>query len=285
MSDQSSRPEPVDAGEIMFVEKYRGMLNTDSGMALSFDPSECRGFEPRARNRVTIARIEGMQAFGLALISEQPDPPFQRPAVSTEALNTLLREARGQTAAERITLEALTKRLPSIDWEATFSDVERKEDGLEPAALVDALVHLQRPFERHEIEQVLAVEPTVTSLENPFLRIGDRWPNSWLSFLAWSNGGDFFTGERGFQDMLSIEEVREYTTLYGIAHFLPRAIPFAMDGGGGVYMFDTREDPEAGEYPIVFCHSSEVGAGWSAATRLEDSFVECCSSTISPDDV
>jgi hypothetical protein len=147
--------------------------------------------------------------------------------------------------------------------------------------------HLQRPFGRNQIEEVLAIEPGVTSLQNPFTRIEDQWPVSWLSFLRWSNGGDFINGEngeRGFQDMFSLEQVREYTTLYGIAHFLPGAIPFAMDGGAALYMFDTRKSPNAGEYPIVFCHSSEVGGGWDSVTRLEDSFLACCQSTVDPND-
>ena len=48
------------------------MLNTKTGMALNFHPSECREFKPAARNIVAIDRIEGMQAFGLTLAVLRP---------------------------------------------------------------------------------------------------------------------------------------------------------------------------------------------------------------------
>jgi hypothetical protein len=143
-------------------------------------------------------------------------------------------------------VEALSSRLADVDWATVFAEVNRKEGGLDPQALAAALAGIQRPFERDEIEEMLAIEPEIDSLQNSLAQVEDRWPGSWLSFLNWSNGGDFINGDRGFQDMFSVDQVREYTTCYGVAAFLPGAIPFAMDGGGCLYMFDTREAPISG---------------------------------------
>src|SRR4051812_47256691 len=40
-------------------------------------------------------------------------------------------------------------------------------------------------------------------------------PASYLSFLAWSNGGFFLSGDREFQ-MLAAEELREYMLTYRV---------------------------------------------------------------------
>ena len=255
------------------------MVHAKSKLALSFDPRECRGFSPAAGNQVAIERIEGLQALGLTLIAATPEPRFTMPVVPTEAVDALLRETKKTAGKPRaVDPEKLMEGLPKIDWPAVFTEINRKEDGLAASVLARELENLQRPFERDEIKEVLSVEPRLTSLLNPLARVGDRWPGSWLSLLSWSNGGDFINGERCFQDMFSVAQVREYTTLYGIPNYLPDAIPFAMDGGAGIYFFDARQPPDAGEYPVVFCHSSEVGGGWEAVTPLNRSFLSCCQS-------
>ena len=134
------------------------------------------------------------------------------------------------------------------------------------------------------IVQILEFGPDATMLPNPLGLVENRWSDTWLSFLSWSNGGDFTTGERAFQDMFSLAQVREFTTLYCIVQSLPGAIPFAMDGGSALYMFDVRREPVEGEYPTVFCHCSEVADGWEAVTRLESTFVAVCRSTADPND-
>jgi len=279
LQDNKGDGGPVDEGEIMFVDPERGMLNTKSGMALNFHPNECRGFEPAARNIVGIERIEGMNAFGLTLVAEEPAPIFSQPTISEGAVEHLISEAQQAPSPQPMLVETLSSRLADVDWTTIFAEVNRKEDGLDPQALAAALAGIQRPFERDEIEEMLAIEPEIDSLQNSLARVEDRWPDSWLSFLSWSNGGDFINGDRAFQDMLSVDQVREYTTCYGVAALLPGAIPFAMDGGGSLYMFDTREAPISGEYPIVFCHSSEIIDGWDAVTALENSFLVCCRAT------
>ena len=42
---------------------------------------------------------------------------------------------------------------------------------------------------------------------------------------------------------------------YELPEYMPNAVSFAMDGSGNHYMFDMREEPINGEYPILFAHS------------------------------
>jgi SMI1 / KNR4 family (SUKH-1) len=77
-------------------------------------------------------------------------------------------------------------------------------------------------------------------------------PDSYLDFLRWSNGGSFFNCERSFDPFFNTTEIREYLLAYHIPQYMPEALPFAFDGGGSFYLFDMRQPPTNGEYPILF---------------------------------
>ena len=264
----------------MFASAEGGMLNTDDGLALKFEASQCLGFTPSDRDRVSIERIEGMQAFGLRKLPAAPPPPFARPTVSAAAIDAVLRAAT--PPAPPLDAATVQAKLRVIDWPGVFTAIERTRPGLSSPALTDGLARLVRPFERDEVKEVLSFDPRTArpSLDNPLQRVGTRWPGAWLSLLAWSNGGTFVSGERCFHDLLSLAEVREYTVLYGLVTHLPGAIPFALDGGGGLYVFDAREGE--GELPVAFIYQDDVERGWAEAEHLEASFLEVCRAQTPP---
>ena len=58
------------------------------------------------------------------------------------------------------------------------------------------------------------------------------FPESYLSFLRWSNGGSFFNGDRKFDGVFLTDKIREYLLCYWIPMKMPGAVPFSFDGGG-----------------------------------------------------
>ena len=120
------------------------------------------------------------------------------------------------------------------------------------------------------------------SQQNPFPK-NDRYydlyhpfdPSVWIlpkgklcgdffTFMKWSNGGAFYLGERIIQ-LFALEEIRGFMLAYNIPEYMPKALPFAFNGGGRFYLFDMRNKSNNGEYPIVCAPAG--GLGWS-----EDSF-------------
>ncbi|HEY4262442.1 MAG TPA: hypothetical protein VGM98_19930, partial [Schlesneria sp.] len=52
-------------------------------------------------------------------------------------------------------------------------------------------------------------------------------------------------------------------------------VPFALDGAGGFYLFDMRNGPVNGEYPIATAHAGNLG--WddeSAYAKCATTFAE-----------
>lgn len=98
-------------------------------------------------------------------------------------------------------------------------------------------------------------------------------PDSYISFLKWSNGGHFNLGDRVWQ-MWSSEELRR--DLLNVTMWMPCALPIAMNGGGVYYLIDMREPPVNGEYPIVAAHAGNLSWDADSCTHVADSFVEAC---------
>ena len=76
--------------------------------------------------------------------------------------------------------------------------------------------------------------------------------------------------------------MREYLLAYHVPQYMPRALPFAFDGSGRFYLFDMRDRPIQGEYPVLY-----VGAGslrYEDAVAVASSFVEACRGTTDPAD-
>ncbi|MFE0557432.1 SMI1/KNR4 family protein [Paenibacillus sp. NPDC058910] len=103
-----------------------------------------------------------------------------------------------------------------------------------------------------------------------------NFPASYLDLLKYSNGGEFQQGERLFQ-FFSTDDLREMNLAYELPEYMPKAVSFAMDGSGNHYMFDMREEPVNGEYPILFAHSGSLG--YEDCERVADSFPALCTET------
>ncbi len=88
------------------------------------------------------------------------------------------------------------------------------------------------------------------------------FPESYISFLAWCNGGGFGNGDRTF-DMYGFDDfvtgIREAMIENYVPEFFPDTVPFGSDGGLVLYLFDMREPAIRGEYPIICAEA----ASWS----------------------
>jgi hypothetical protein len=107
-------------------------------------------------------------------------------------------------------------------------------------------------------------------------------PKSILSLLAWSNGGEFRTGERWIQLFPALNPwhgIRAMMLAYHIPHWMYGALPFAMNGGGIFYLFDMRQDALNGEYPIVCAQAGNLGFAADECVRVAESLYELCNGT------
>jgi hypothetical protein len=146
-----------------------------------------------------------------------------------------------------------------VNWNALF-DEAYPEPGVPPTYLADNIIEqvVFGPLSEAELKEVRGrhgpddPDPATWSFPTrPF-------PPSYRSFLAWSNGGTFVTGEREFQ-MLMAQELREYLLLYDVPGLMPGAVPFGLNGAGGFYLFDMRNQPDGqGEYPILFAATDHL---------------------------
>lgn len=164
------------------------------------------------------------------------------------------------------------------DWAAVFDHAERNpplDPDLRDAVSASVCTHLD-PDEAAAVRDEAGPDPDAWSFPARPL------PPSYLDFLGWSNGGFFLTGDRELQ-MLAAEELREYMVTYRLPYQIPGSVPFALDGGGGVFLFDMRVPPDAaGEYPILFAATGDPG--YDAAIEVGRSFPAVCSGRTDPAD-
>jgi len=105
-------------------------------------------------------------------------------------------------------------------------------------------------------------------------------PRNYLAFLQWSNGGAFRKGTKWFDPIFQTEEVRGYLLAYDLPERMPGVLPFAFDGGGTFYIFDMRQPPRDGEYPVLVSHASNLGFG--ASRQIGVTFLEACQARDDP---
>jgi hypothetical protein len=166
--------------------------------------------------------------------------------------------------------------MTAIDWAAVFDHADRNPP-LDPGLRDAVSASVCTPPDAGERDAIVAEGgPDPDLWKFPARPL----PPSYLDFLCWSNGGFFLTGDRELQ-MLAAEELREYLLTYRLPYHRPGAVPFALDGGGGFYLFDLAEEPDGrGEYPIVFAPGGDL--------RFDDpeivgrSFVEVCRGRTKP---
>ncbi|WP_010243273.1 SMI1/KNR4 family protein [Acetivibrio cellulolyticus] len=109
-----------------------------------------------------------------------------------------------------------------------------------------------------------------------------NFPESYISFLQYSNGGEFENGDKYFQ-FFNIFEIRDINIAYHIPKYMEFAVSFAMDGNGNHYLFDMRHPPQSGEYPILAASSGNLG--YDDCRLIGNSFLQVCSEKISIDEI
>jgi len=178
-----------------------------------------------------------------------------------------------------------------MDW-ATVFDVKQKQRGASLAALDRFVSEVGQPITVREIRTVnrnqqnpfpstdplhatyRPFDPSVWVIPNSPL------PPAYLSFLRWSNGGQFGTGERWFQ-FFDTRGVRGMLLAYLLPQYMPGVLPIAFNGGGVFYLFDMREPMTDGEYPIICAHAGCFGWGPQEWRPVADSFLAACRGTSS----
>lgn len=181
--------------------------------------------------------------------------------------------------------------MAGVQWDEVFTKRSRAKGATE-AELLSFVSSLFLPLTGEEVAAI------TTSQSNPFpasdplhdaykpfdprnWRLpGTPLPASYLDFLRWSNGGSFLNGDRRFDPVFAANEVRGYLLSYHIPQYMPGAVPFAFDGGGRFYLFDMRQGPTDGEYPVLFVGSGNLG--YADTVHAGTSFIDACTRSTDP---
>lgn len=166
--------------------------------------------------------------------------------------------------------------MSDINWDAVFKEQIKRCRGAEDWEIEELTTTLANPISASEYKSLRKQEA-----EEP-----ERWilptgplPESYLSILRWSNGGEFRNGDRLMQFFPAIgkkEGVRTVLLSWTVPYSFPGIVPFATNGGGIFYAFDMRFRALDGEYWIV---AAEMGSSHKPY-RLEETFLDACKSRI-----
>ncbi|MGL4108437.1 SMI1/KNR4 family protein [Clostridium sp. LP20] len=114
-----------------------------------------------------------------------------------------------------------------------------------------------------------------------------EFPKSYLEFLKNNNGVIFGNEDRDFQFFTCQDDgkfgLREMNISYEFPEYMPGGVSFAMDGCGNHYIFDMRQEPIDGEYPILTSSS-----GWlefEDAKLVGETFTEVIKGKTSMDSI
>lgn len=141
-------------------------------------------------------------------------------------------------------------------WGTLFDDGQPKA-GASEEEIAEMISNLGQPLNADEVAQVNHFQAQYSG--DPFdpslwQMPADRpIPESYVSFVRWSNGGNFEQGDRYFQ-MWGVG-LRDMMLAFSTPEYVPGFVPFAFNGGGVMYGFDMREPPVDDEYPIVCMHT------------------------------
>jgi hypothetical protein len=177
-----------------------------------------------------------------------------------------------------------------VNW-SNFFDEAHLYPGATEAVIEQFIAEVSRPMSLAEIQEANAVQ------KNPF-REGDKhysswkpfdaaaWiipnrplPESYLSLLRWSDGGEFQAGRRLIQIFPTVDPkcgVRAMMLAYQLPEYMPGALPIGFDGCGTFYLFDMREPAVDWEYPVLTAHSGYLGWEPDAYSKLADTLIDAC---------
>jgi hypothetical protein len=182
-----------------------------------------------------------------------------------------------------------------MDWAKVF-DESYKQTGASDPALNRFVASVLAPLTCEEIDYINRNQ------RNPFPRTDPMYahfrpfdprawvlptgllPESYLSFLRWSNGGEFRTGEREF-GFFDADGARGMLLGYNLPQYMPGALPIAFNGGGIFYLFDMRRPPVRGEYPVVCASAGNIGWGADEHAVVAANFPKCCRGKVRVEDL
>jgi hypothetical protein len=172
-----------------------------------------------------------------------------------------------------------------IDWDKVFEQGNRKP-GASKEEIARFVAEVGRPLTAAEVAAVNRYQSNPWPESDPHhaewrpfdpsvWRMPDRpIPESYISFVRWSNGGDFTNGKRYFQ--MYGTGLRRMMLDRNIPQHMPGALPFAFNGGGVMYLFDMRESAVDGEYPILCASAGCLTFDPHYSPRVAGSFPEAC---------
>jgi len=151
-----------------------------------------------------------------------------------------------------------------MDWEQLFT-IHTKRESIGEEELGLTLTALLAPLSTEE-KWEYGVYYKELILRTP--------PEAYLSFLRWSNGGEFSRGER----LICFSPawmLRKGAIECAFGGYMPGVLPFAEDLGDIRYMFDMRNPAVHGEYPILVTEAGN--ASFETSAVIAATFVELCS--------
>src|SRR5260370_25991157 len=80
---------------------------------------------------------------------------------------------------------------------------------------------------------------SVEEIERAQTTLGHEFPNDYVEFLRFCNGGEGFIGET-YVIFWRAREVPEFNTLYEVTTYAPGLLLFGSNGGGGADTFSTQ---------------------------------------------
>ena len=151
-----------------------------------------------------------------------------------------------------------------MDWEQLLT-IHTKRESIDEEELSRSLAPLLAPLSTEE-KWEYGLYYKVLTLRTP--------PEAYLSFLRWSNGGEFSRGERHLC-FYPAWMLREGAVECAFGGYMPGVLPFAEDSGDIRYLFDMRNPAVNGEYPILVTEAGN--ASFETSAVISTTFVELCS--------
>lgn len=164
-----------------------------------------------------------------------------------------------------------------VDWASVFSVID-PPPGCSDAQLRELAASVSRPLDAEEVaylSQRLARRPDPPDPRGwPLPNYG--LPPSYLSFLAWSNGGRYLLPGRA-AEFLPAEGLRNEMLAWLFPLITPGLVPFAATNNPKAwYAFDARRGAADGELPVVYVRSGMCMSTWMP---LAPTFMAFCRGT------
>lgn len=160
-------------------------------------------------------------------------------------------------------------------WEGFFEEILEKAEGATPQDLEHGLAEWREgiPPEDKKIFKQLDERLHEDYREDKYSLPQRKFPDSYIDFLTYANGGIFLHGERELS-VFSLEEAKSSTLDHQMPYYMAGAVCFAEDVDGNCFVFDMRKDSVNDEYDIYAVSHETLGWGYEEAALLGNSFVE-----------